>query len=779
MAMCWLLALLATTSAQNAPTQANEFIYGKVRTDGIEYASFDVRPGTAQVVLTFARSDLHGRVPPVLLLKHGGLPTTTDYDVRFNGTSESYWLTQTIPDLRLGRYFIAVWGGALESSIMDFGIGPTINVWYHMVLQFQGCLDTTHLGSECAYFAWPLVAFAPEETSTVVNAAQAASSAMPSASGCFDPNQFIALYALALSPEASFAIDISLSKAPGTPQSFFYALYHDRANPLDASTAAFMSGQGALGRRTYRMNVLSPPEGVWYLLLYLDTPDMTLCSNSRGTKFNVTYTVQGCSASLTTVNDCNTDWIQLDEIIFNPTRSLSVVDRWYMASNPMVNVSVTTSTYGLGYTMQLIPDMAGTNLGFHVIVPAAFPVASLVMLIGIDEYPSEARYAYRLDGARAAVTSGVSSSVSSAFTSQSTLVQDEVAAVHLNGSAVTLSWPPLRFPPIGTWYIAVQTTQSTSWIQGLVIQAQGCSDNMCGDSGYCVAKATYQGLAYSRCVCEYGHAGPFCDQVVIIEEQWHGWFLVITNVAIVPTTVAAIRRHLHVEAVLFGSLGIASSLYHACDLNWFCALPFSTLMSLDFGLSFNSILLCVFHLSGVSSRAKAMAQVVGIVMLIVLLAINPTASINLVFVGCLGAGQLLVAWTGYFVIAAYRTRWRVSFYTIGKLFVFHSDNFNLKMVGLGLILWLGALLCWFFNSSPSYWLLHSLWHLFAMSAAGAFIVAKRADTYRIIDSNGADLLRALPEAKSSMRNVLVAPLPTVQFESLKETSGSSVVVVDP
>ncbi|KDO18463.1 hypothetical protein SPRG_15341 [Saprolegnia parasitica CBS 223.65] len=533
-ATCWrlVLALVVATLAQknNATTQANEFVNGKVRTDGIEYASFDVRPGTAQVVLTFARSDLHGRVPPVLLLKHGSLPTTTDYDVRFNGTSESYWLAQTIPDLRLGRYFIGVWGGALESSIMDFGMGPTTNVWYHLVLQFQGCLDTTHLGSECAYFAWPLVAFAPEETSAVVNAAQVASTTLPSASGCFDPNQFIALYALALTPEASFTIDISLSKAPGTPQSFFYALFHDRANPLDASTTAYLSGQGALGRRSYRMNVLSPPEGVWYLLLYLDTPDMTLCSNARGVKFNVTYTVQGCTASLTTVNDCNTDWVQLDEIIVNPTRSLSVVDRWYMASNPVVSVPVTSSTYGLGYTMRLAPDMAGTNLLFHVIVPATFPIASLVMLVGVDEYPSEARYAYRLDGAQASVTRGVSSSVGSALTSESKFVQDEVAAVHRNGS-VTLSWPPLRFPP--------------PWTQGLVLQAQGCSDDMCGDSGYCVTKTTYQGLVYSRCVCAYGYAGPFCDTVTVVEEQWHGWFLVITNVAIVPATVAAIRRHLY------------------------------------------------------------------------------------------------------------------------------------------------------------------------------------------------------------------------------------------
>ncbi|OQR99096.1 hypothetical protein ACHHYP_07469 [Achlya hypogyna] len=770
----WMLALVLAvlivatlpTNGQNGLTQSNEFMYGRVRTDGTEYSTFDVLPGTAQAVLTFARSSLHYGVAPVILLKHGALPTTEAYDVRFNGTLDSYWLTERIPNLRIGRYYVAVWGGALESSIVDFGIGPSANVWYHLVVQFTSCVDPSRIGFDCAYLPLPIAA--PVPSADLVNSVQLAGAEVSTMTGCFDPDQYIALYTFTTTVETAFNVSLRLSKPPASPNAFFWALYHDRANPFDISTTAYASGQGVVRTTDYLMKVSTPPSGSWILLVFVDVADAAYCASSQGTKFSLSYAPMLCDGSGTMVDACDTTWTPMDELLTDPTRATSALDRWFLVSEP--TVIPPTATTSQQYAMTLSPDMAGANVAVQLIVPATTSVADLVLLVGVDRYPTETRYNYRFNGTKGVVTTGIRPEVSIAMTVNGDTIGDVVAVTQPNGS-MTVVWPPVRFPAIGTWYIAVLSplmkfdlrsgvvliAPSRLPTQTLVVQTTGCSANMCGPFGACLLKNTYQGLTYYACVCKYGYSGPFCATTDAVKELWHGWFLVLSNFAVVPSTVAAAKQSLHVEATMFAALGVASSLYHACDLNWFCVMPFSYLMRFDFGFSFNCIFLCLVHLSGVHPRSKIVAQVVGAVVLIVLLAINPTAPVNLIVVGSLGAAHLLLAWTGYFVIAAERMRWRVSMLRIFELFLLRSDNFNLRALTGGILLWLGALLCWFFNSSPAYWLLHSLWHIFAMTAAGAFIVSRRSTSYRLLDNNGIDMLQALPKDKNPVRRVLVVP----------------------
>jgi hypothetical protein len=75
-----------------------------------------------------------------------------------------------------------------------------------------------------------------------------------------------------------------------------------------------------------------------------------------------------------------------------------------------------------------------------------------------------------------------------------------------------------------------------------------------------------------------------------------------------------------------------------------------------------------------------------------------------------------------------------------KSFLFRSDNFDVRFGGLGIILWIGALSCWFTSSPTNYWLVHSIWHMGAMIAAFCFIGLRKNDRYRMVNADNVDVL---------------------------------------
>ncbi|KAG9413864.1 hypothetical protein AC1031_013073 [Aphanomyces cochlioides] len=263
---------------------------------------------------------------------------------------------------------------------------------------------------------------------------------------------------------------------------------------------------------------------------------------------------------------------------------------------------------------------------------------------------------------------------------------------------------------------------------------------MCGDYGTCSILTTYQGQTYGQCECIYGYAGDFCDTLFVDNYVSKSYFLILSNLAILPAAAISFVKSLYVESFLFFSLGIISSFYHACDIKWLCVVDYEYLQKLDFVFSFNSILLCLFHLSGIRPRRKAVMQLVGFTLLVVLIAVNPTTMTNWFIIGGIGGGQLLIAWTTYFIMARVIMGRRTKLRKIIFSFFFLSDNFYLPILFLGSVFWIAAVVCWFLKKGPSYWMEHSLWHIFAMSAAGALMACRKGHRYKLLDANGVDTL---------------------------------------
>ncbi|CAK4111416.1 unnamed protein product [Aphanomyces euteiches] len=252
------------------------------------------------------------------------------------------------------------------------------------------------------------------------------------------------------------------------------------------------------------------------------------------------------------------------------------------------------------------------------------------------------------------------------------------------------------------------------WEHLLVLQTTACPKNMCGDYGTCTILTTYQGQTYGQCECIYGYAGDFCDTLFVDNYVSKSYFLILSNLAILPAAAISFVRSLYVD--------------------------YEYLQKLDFVFSFNSILLCLFHLSGIRPRRKAVMQLVGFTLLVVLIAVNPTTMTNWFIIGGIGGGQLLIAWTTYFIMARVIMGRRTKLRKIIFSFFFLSDNFYLPILFLGSAFWIAAVVCWFLKKGPSYWMEHSLWHIFAMSAAGALMACRKGHRYKLLDANGVDTL---------------------------------------
>ncbi|WRX16843.1 NGX6/PGAP6/MYMK - like 2, partial [Theobroma cacao] len=58
------------------------------------------------------------------------------------------------------------------------------------------------------------------------------------------------------------------------------------------------------------------------------------------------------------------------------------------------------------------------------------------------------------------------------------------------------------------------------------------------------------------------------------------------------------------ESVVFMASGVLSAIYHACDVGWWCALPFSVLQLMDFWLSFMAVVSVFVYLVIIGEAAK-------------------------------------------------------------------------------------------------------------------------------------------------------------------------------
>ncbi|KAH9124601.1 hypothetical protein LEN26_008059 [Aphanomyces euteiches] len=743
--------VLSAAAALRVDKSWVEHFYGRVKGDGYEYFAIDVPPGVYLVELLLVLSELGPRTPPVLYLKHDAFPTETSFDLQINTSLASPYISTTLTNIKIGRQYITVWGGNIHGSVTTFGVGPSQIMWWYLDLTFHMCLDLDAFGSSCQA---PRVAIASSKTSN--------GGKNGSATTCLDLASSVKVFSFELTQPW---IDLTVQLTSSDPN-VKWGLYLDAANPLASDSVAVQNGTAA----TNQFHVTRPQTGTW-LVVVKTTSSRGSCAQNGGTKITVAFLTQPCTsvdgfctvpANTTTLNELRNAAYPTDDYIIHAAFNS------FQATPPSSQLQA--------YELELSPLYTGSTVILHM--AATVNLIDFVIYIRVDGWPSDTLYDYTFNASQTMPINPVGLSDDP---TKSTVVSFDVLRNQTNGTIVVVEFPPILFPKPGHWYIIVRPTKvdtlvKSSWNAALQLRTAACpTHNTCSDRGTCVVKTSYQGFVYGECLCTYGYGGRDCSTNVYSNGERLGrtLLLLLSNGAILPAAVLSWTRKLYVEAVLFASLGVISGVYHACDMNLYCVLPYKFLQTMDFAFTFNAIMMGFIHLSGAFKHAAM--QVFVLVALIFMTAFNATTMKNWLAVGIVILVQFISTWTYYLALAKHRLG--VSVVETLHRFLFQSDNFDVRFLCVGVVLWGSAFGCFFVESGQSYWLIHSIWHCTAMLAACAFMGVRKNNRYRCIRADGQDVLshdatdaaRTESRQKSLQKDQVILPLHVKQVPPIQST----------
>ncbi|KAL9303986.1 hypothetical protein ACSQ67_021249 [Phaseolus vulgaris] len=165
----------------------------------------------------------------------------------------------------------------------------------------------------------------------------------------------------------------------------------------------------------------------------------------------------------------------------------------------------------------------------------------------------------------------------------------------------------------GTWGLGLRhlyTSSDSLKAQTVMsISLEGCP-KQCSFHGDCKYSFDASGLtSFSFCSCDRNHGGFDCS-IEIVSHKGHilqSIFLIGSNAAAILPAYRSLREKAilaFAEWVLFTSSGIASGLYHACDVGTWCALNFNVLQFMDFWLSFMAVVSTFVYLASIDEVYK-------------------------------------------------------------------------------------------------------------------------------------------------------------------------------
>ncbi|XP_059651373.1 uncharacterized protein LOC132298983 [Cornus florida] len=262
----------------------------------------------------------------------------------------------------------------------------------------------------------------------------------------------------------------------------------------------------------------------------------------------------------------------------------------------------------------------------------------------------------------------------------------------------------------------------------------------CSSHGQCQSVVDASGLTiYSFCSCDRDHGGFDCG-VEIVSHQGHVWqsiFLIASNAAAILPAYRALRQKAFAESVLFTSSGISSALYHACDVGTWCASNFHALQFMDFWLSFWAVVGTFIYLTSLEEAAKRTIHTAIAIFTALLAETGPTRSRNIILIIALGTGCLFIGWlvdlcstnyrsfsfpTGFYLnlLQSWQTvkEWLNS--RMKKILKYFRWGFILAgFTALAL-----AAISWKLESTDSYWIWHSIWHMSIYTSSFLFLCSK-------------------------------------------------------
>ncbi|KAJ6972367.1 hypothetical protein D5086_025934 [Populus alba] len=294
----------------------------------------------------------------------------------------------------------------------------------------------------------------------------------------------------------------------------------------------------------------------------------------------------------------------------------------------------------------------------------------------------------------------------------------------------------------GTWTFGLRSLNTTIIPSNdqtvMSVSVERCPKR-CSSHGACKVALDASGLAsYSFCSCDRTHGGFDCS-IEIVSHQGHIWqsiALIGSNAAAILPAYWALRRKAFAEWVIFTSSGISSGLYHACDVGTWCALSFGVLQFMDFWLSFMAVVSTFIYLTTIDEVSKRAIHTVVAILTALMAITKATRSSNIILVMAIGALGLLIGWlvefsTNLSSLSFSRgfclnvpTRWETIGAQLSTLVKTLLRRFRWGFVLAGFSALAMAAISWKLESSESYWIWHSLWHVTIYTSSLLFLCSK-------------------------------------------------------
>ncbi|KAL8138493.1 hypothetical protein V2J09_004494, partial [Rumex salicifolius] len=294
----------------------------------------------------------------------------------------------------------------------------------------------------------------------------------------------------------------------------------------------------------------------------------------------------------------------------------------------------------------------------------------------------------------------------------------------------------------GTWNLGIKQSDSSNRVSSdeteMFISLERCPNKCSSPHGSCTNFMDESGLAvYSYCSCDRTHGGFDCS-VEIISHRGHmcqSVALIASNAAAILPAYWALRQRAFPEWVVYTSSGISSGLYHACDVGTWCALNFRVLQFMDFWLSFMAVVSTFVYLASIDEASRRTIHA-AVSILTALIAISgATRSANIVLVIAIGATGLVIGW----LIELFTKYRSMSFSTVSCFNFMHGQvimdslrnglkkllkRFQWGFVVAGILALTLAVVSWTLETSRTYWIWHSIWHMSIYTTSFLFLCSK-------------------------------------------------------
>ncbi|KAI4311479.1 hypothetical protein MLD38_036372 [Melastoma candidum] len=298
----------------------------------------------------------------------------------------------------------------------------------------------------------------------------------------------------------------------------------------------------------------------------------------------------------------------------------------------------------------------------------------------------------------------------------------------------------LLYAKEGTWGLGLRNVKG-SVAKGqntMSLSLERCAGK-CSFHGSCKSTMDGGGLTtYSFCSCDRNHGGFDCS-VEIVSPGGHvlrSIFLIGSNAAAILPAYWALRQKAFAEWVLFTSSGIASGIYHACDVGTWCLLPYGILQFMDFWLSFMAVVSTFVYLTTIDEKHKRAIHTAVAILTALMAKTNATRSANIILVVAIGTLGLLVGWllelsTKYHSVSSSIAlclnvidRWQAIKQWLHNLIKAIIKRFRWDFVAVGFIVLSMAGVSWHLETSESYWIWHSVWHVTIYTSSFLFLCSK-------------------------------------------------------